>query len=185
MRHLSFTAIGLLGAVAVQALVQAPSGLAFGVGALLPRSDIAIGIDGRETPPTLAPTLAASVLADDTTTRDDLRSARASLLAGHAGQAKQSLEMAEIRVIWRPVPRDQDSGPDNSQLVSDIRDIRHALGGDDSVRAVQLIDLALVHWLAAPVPRMDEDGRVVELTARDPFKTPDFPRLILVVAPGF
>jgi hypothetical protein len=67
----------------------------------------------------------------------------ASLVAGHTGQAQQSLEMAETRALGRSVAQNQTSTPSDSPLVSRIRDARHALGSGDRTQAIQLIDLAL------------------------------------------
>jgi hypothetical protein len=72
-----------------------------------------------------------------------LRAARASLVAGHTGQAQQSLEMAETRALDRSVAQGQTSTPSDSQFVSEIRDARHALGSGDRPHAIQLIDVAL------------------------------------------
>jgi hypothetical protein len=153
MRYLSLVAIGLLGTVAAQAVAQAPSGPdsatgarpghEVGVGDSLPRSDKASNIEWSDTRSNIAPTLPASAIGDDATTRDYLRSARASLVAGHTGQAQQSLEMAETRVLSRSVPQGQVDVPSNSRLVSEIRDARRALGDNDSAHAIQIIDVAL------------------------------------------
>jgi hypothetical protein len=143
----------LLGTVAVQALAQAPSGLdpatgarpghQVGVGDSLPRSDKASNIESSDTRSPIAPTLPVSAIGDDATTRDYLRSARASLVAGRTGQAQQSLEMAETRVLSRSVPQGQVGVPSDSRLVSEIRDARRALGDNNSAHAIQIIDVAL------------------------------------------
>jgi len=164
MRHLSFSAIGLLGAVAIQALVQAPS--------------------GREPPageapaqPNMAPGLSVPATAKDAKLREDLLSARASVIAGYAGKAKQSLESAEIHAIWCSSPPDQVSVPDNRQMVADIRGIRQALGDDDGARTIQLIDLALAHSHATALSRPDACDVRVDQVAPDPFRASIFPRL--------
>jgi hypothetical protein len=153
MRYLSLAAIGLLGTVAVQAVAQAPSGLdpatgarpghEVGLGDSLPRSDKASNIEWSDTQSNIAPTLPTSALGDDATTRDYLRAARDSLVVGHTGQAQQSLEMAETRVLSRSVPEGQVDVPSDSRLVAEIRDARHALGNNDSAHAIQIIDIAL------------------------------------------
>jgi hypothetical protein len=153
MRYVSFATVAVLGMAALQALAQAPSGVdpttgarpghEVGIGDSLPRSGKASNIGSVDTESTIAPTLPASALGDDATTRDYLTSARASLVAGRTGQAQQSLEMAETRVLSRAVPQGQTSTPSDSRLVSEIRDARSALGGGDSPHAIQLIDLAL------------------------------------------
>ena len=51
--------------------------------------------------------------------------------------------MAETRALDRSVVQGQESVPDDSQLVSRIRDVRRALGDGDNMHAIQLVDLAL------------------------------------------
>jgi hypothetical protein len=51
--------------------------------------------------------------------------------------------MAETRALDRSVPEGQTGAASSSQLVSRIRDARHALGGGDKAHAIQCIDLAL------------------------------------------
>jgi hypothetical protein len=153
MRYLSLAAIGLLGTVAAQAVAQSPSGMdpatgarpghEPGVGDSLPRSDKASNIEWSDTRSVIAPTLPASAVGNDATTRDYLQTARASLVAGRTGQAQQALEMAETRVLSRSVPPGQVNAPSNSQLVSQIRDARRALGDNNSAHAIQIIDVAL------------------------------------------
>jgi hypothetical protein len=164
MGHLSFSAIGLLGVVAIQALVQAPSGQVSPTGDAPPQTN-------------LAPALSVAVTAKDANLRDDLLSARASVIAGHVDRAKQSLEIAEIHVIWCSLPPAPVSVPDNRQMVADIRDIRQALGDDDGARTIQLIDLALAHSQATPLSRPDECDARVDRAAPDPFRASILPRL--------
>jgi hypothetical protein len=153
MRYVSFATVALLSIAAVQALAQAPSGLdpatgarpghEPGVGNSLPLSNNASNILPGNTQSTIAPTLPASSVGETATSRDYLRAARASLVAGRTGQAQQSLEMAETRALDRSVAQGQTNTPSDSQLVAEIRDARHALGRGDSPHAIQLIDLAL------------------------------------------
>ena len=153
MLHLNLAAATLLGITAVSALAQAPPvadpatgarpGHEVGIGDSLPRSDAASNIVGSDTRSNIAPTLPPSGIGQDAASRDYLRAARASLVAGRTGQAQQSLEMAETRALDRSVQQGQTDTPSHSQFVSWIRDARHALGGGDSTHAIQLIDLAL------------------------------------------
>ena len=153
MRYVSFATVALLGMGALQALAQAPSGLdpatgarpghEPGVGVSLPLSNNASNIGPADTQSTIAPTLPAPSVGETATTRDYLRAARASLVAGRTGQAQQSLEMAETRALDRSVPQGQTNAPSDSQMVSRIQDARRALGGGDSAHAIQLIDRAL------------------------------------------
>jgi hypothetical protein len=153
MSRLNLAAAALLGATAVSALAQWPAtmdpttgarpGHQVGVGDSLPRSDNASNIVPSDTRSDIAPTLPSSAVGWDAASRQYLRSARASLVAGRTGQAQQSLEMAETRALDRSVQQGQTDTPSHSQFVSRVRDARHASGGGDRTRAVQLIDLAL------------------------------------------
>ena len=84
-----------------------------------------------------------AVVGENATTNDYLRAARASLVAGQACEARQSLDMAETRALDRAVVQGRENVPDNGQLVSRIRDARSALGSGDNAHAIQLVDLAL------------------------------------------
>jgi hypothetical protein len=149
----NLTTAALLGITAASALAQAPSGAdpatgarpghEVGFGDSWPRSDKASTIVPSDTRSNIAPTLPPSAVGEDAASRDYLSSARASLVAGHTGQAQQSLEMAETRALDRSVQQDQVDTPSRSQLVTRIRDARHALGGGNRTQAIQLIDLAL------------------------------------------
>jgi hypothetical protein len=153
MRYVNFATAALLGMTAMPALAQAPSGLdsatgarpghEVGIGNSLPLSDKASNTVPADTRSNIAPTLPPSAIGENAATRDYLRAARASLVAGRTGQAQQSLEMAETRALDRSVPQGQTNAPSDSQLVSRIRDARQALGGGDRAHAIQLIDLAL------------------------------------------
>jgi hypothetical protein len=137
----------------LSALAQVPSGAdpatgarpghQIGVGDSLPRSGKASNIVPADTRSNIAPTLPMATVGDDAASRDYLKAARASLVAGRTGQAQQSLEMAEPRVLDRSVRQGETDTPSHSQLVSRIREARHALGGGDRTQAIQLIDLAL------------------------------------------
>jgi hypothetical protein len=153
MFRVNLAAAALLGATAMSALAQSPimtdpttgarPGHQVGIGDSLPRSDNASNIVPSDTRSNIAPTLPPSAVGWDAASREYLRSARTSLVAGRTGQAQQSLEMAETRALDRSVQQGQTDAPSHSQFVSRIRDARHALGGGDRTRAVQLIDLAL------------------------------------------
>ncbi|HTB47093.1 MAG TPA: hypothetical protein VK741_25980 [Acetobacteraceae bacterium] len=153
MRCVHIATAALICMTAASAMAQAPSGAdpatgarpghAVGVGDSLPRSNNASNIVPADTHADVAPTLPSSAIGEDAASRDYLREARASLVAGRTGQAQQSLEMAETRALDRSVPEGQTGAASSSQLVSRIRDARHALGGGDKAHAIQCIDLAL------------------------------------------
>ncbi len=153
MRYVQLATAALFCVTAASAMAQAPSGAApatgarpghvAGVGDSLPRSNNASNIVPADTHSNIAPTLPNSTIGEDAGPRGYLTEARASLVAGRTGQAQQSLEMAETRALDRSVPQGQTGMASDSQLVSRIRDARHALGGGDKARAMQCIDLAL------------------------------------------
>jgi hypothetical protein len=145
---------GLLGMVAVSALAQAPpidrpaavrAGLDNGDRDSLPRSNRASNIQPSDTRSNVAPTLPSSGLSLNATSRDYLKSARASLSRGRTGEAQQSLEMAETRALPGAVAADQATVSSDSVRVTQIRDALHALGSGDSAHSMQLIDVALAN----------------------------------------
>jgi len=152
-RYIKLAAAALLGMIALPALAQMPPGsnLATGVrpghepgaGVSLPLSNKASNIGPTDTRSTIIPTLPSPAIGEAATTQDYLNAARSALVAGHAGRAQRSLEMAETRALDRSVEPGQMSAPSDSQLVARIRDARHALGSADRAHAIQLIDLAL------------------------------------------
>jgi hypothetical protein len=144
---------GLLGMVAVSALAQAPAmdpagvqaGLNHGNRDSLPLSTKASNIVPADTSGTTAPTLPSSALGLDASSREYLRAARASLVAGHTGAAQQSLEMAETRVLGGSDSPDHAKLASGNPQVAEIRDALHALGGGDRAHAIQIIDVALAN----------------------------------------
>ncbi len=153
MRYVNLATAALLGMIALPALAQMPPGAnpatgarpghEPGVGESLPLSNKASNIGPTDTRSTIAPTLPSPAIGEAATPQDYLKAARSALVAGHTGQAQQSLEMAETRALDRSVASGQTSAPSDSQLVARIRDARHALGSADRAHTIQLIDLAL------------------------------------------
>ncbi len=153
MRTMTILSTALFGISTVAALAQMPPaqnsatgarpGHEIGVGDSLPRSEKASNITAHDTRSTIAPTLPKSAAGENATTADYLRSARASLAAGHTGATQQSLEMAETRALSRSVQADDTDRSSNSKLVANIRDARRAIGDGNRQNAMHLIDLAL------------------------------------------
>lgn len=152
MTYLNLATAALLSLSAMSALAQAPGldpntgarpGHIPGVGESLPRSDKASNIQTSSNRSNVAPTLPRSGLGENATTQDYLTVARAALVAGRTGQAQQSLEMAETRVLDRSVPEGQTDRPSDSPRVAQIRDARLALGAGDRTQAMAFIDLAM------------------------------------------
>jgi hypothetical protein len=112
-----------------------------GVGTSLPLSNTASNITpGRST---IAPTLPQPVIGEGAMAQDYLRVARASLLQGKSGQAQQSLEMAETRLLDHVVPPGGTTAPSSLVLVGQIRDARMALASGDTATSIAIIDRAL------------------------------------------
>jgi hypothetical protein len=153
MRRMTILGAAMFGISTVAAVAQMPPaqnsttgarpGHEIGFGDSLPRSDKASNITSRDTRSAVAPTLPRSMVGENATTVDYLRSARASLAAGHTGATRQSLEMAETRALDRSVAPGETDRPSDSKLVGTIRDARHAVGNGDHQNAMHLIDLAL------------------------------------------
>jgi hypothetical protein len=137
MRYLNFAAAALLGMTAMSALAQTPPGVNPVTGA---RPGHEPGV-GYSLPRSTCPT--DSTISENANTNDYLRAARASLVAGIPCQARESLAMAETRALDRSVVQGQENAPNNSPLVSRIRDARSAIGNGNNTHAIQLIDLAL------------------------------------------
>jgi hypothetical protein len=111
----------------------------------LPRSNNASNVVPADTTSNVAPSLPASAFSINAVMHDFLRAARASLVAGHTGAARQSLEMAETRSLGGGVDATQASTPGGSARVTRIRDALHALGSGGNSDAMQIIDLALAN----------------------------------------
>jgi hypothetical protein len=154
MRRSALIAVAMFGIVAIPALALAQSGLdpaagvrpgnVIGTGSSLPRSDHASNIEAGDTRSDIAPNLPSPGVGENATARDYLASARAALVAGHTGEAQQSLEMAETRALDRSVPRSQIDYRSASALIERIGEARQALGEGNRAQAVQIIDGALM-----------------------------------------
>jgi hypothetical protein len=88
----------------------------------------------------IAPALPSPPVGPDSGLHEYLRAARDALAAGHTGEAQQSLEMAETRVLSRSVTPDAASMPDPDPIVGQIHDALHALGTSDRARALSIVD---------------------------------------------
>ena len=152
MRYVTFAAAGLLGLAAMQALAQAPSltsaakaraGSDYNQRDSEPHSDRSSNIASSGTRSTIAPTLPMPAIPENATPMEYLRSARESLAGGRTGQAQQSLEMAETRVLARSVSQEKTYIPSDDKLVLRIANALRALGAGDRALAMQIIDTAL------------------------------------------
>ncbi len=114
-----------------------------GTGMSLPRGTRASNIDTADTRSEIAPNLPSPSLGPDAGPADYLRAAQASLQAGRTGEAQQSLEMAETRLLDRSVPQAQTNNPDDNPAVSQITQALKALAAGDRAQAGQLIQSAI------------------------------------------
>lgn len=121
----------------------ARSGNVVGTGMSLPRSSQASNIDRMDTHSTIAPNLPAPSLGPNASPADYLRAAQNSLAAGRSGEAQQSLEMAQTRLLDRSVPYGQTNAPSENPAVRDISQALRALAAGDRSGAMQMIQSAL------------------------------------------
>ena len=155
MRMLKLATFALLGVTSIAGLAQARSPMLANTGPEAdasfssagiypspndPRSTRASHILPDDTRSTIAPRLPTPDVGEDADARDYLRAARAALNAGRTGQAQQSLEMAETRLLTRETTQDAATMPDDGPRVNRVRDALHALGEGDRGRALNIID---------------------------------------------
>jgi hypothetical protein len=153
MRTKIFVAAALLAASVMPALAQtstsavtdtgARPGNEIGTGNSLPRSDRASNTTAHDTRTQIAPNLPSPQIDENATPRDYLVVAREALAANHTGQAQQSLEMADTRLLHRSVAQGETNEHSNDPLVMRIDEARRALGDGDTRLATQIVDAAL------------------------------------------
>lgn len=121
----------------------AQPGTGFGGGAALPTDDRAGGLTSQYARPTYDPGLPPPVGTPGDRPSDYLRRAQDALAAGRAGEAQQSLEMAQTRLLDRSVPLGQTNHPSNNPTVGQISQALQALSARDRPGCMQLIQAAL------------------------------------------
>jgi hypothetical protein len=114
-----------------------------GTGMSLPLGTRASNIDQGDTRSTIAPNLPTPTVGPNATAVDFLRAAQSSLQAGRTGEAQQSLEMAQTRLLDRSVPMGQTNTPSDNPAVTRISQALQALGAHDRAQAMQLIQSAI------------------------------------------
>ncbi len=114
-----------------------------GTGMSMPRGTRASNIDAGDTRSTIAPNLPSPSLGPDSSPADYLRAAQASLQAGRTGEAQQSLEMAQTRLLDRSVPLGQTNNPSDNPAVTQISQALQALAARDRAQAMQFIQAAI------------------------------------------
>ncbi len=141
---------GLLGLAGVSALAAAPlspnsdqTGLAAAGTRPAVRSNNASNIVPSDSQWNSAPTLPSPAPGLDAPSRKYLRAARTSLTAGHTGEAEQSPEMVETRILGESDTPDSAKQPTANVNVSQIRSALHVLGSGDRAHAIRIIDIVL------------------------------------------
>jgi hypothetical protein len=114
-----------------------------GEGISYPLSNSASNIAPGDTRSTIAPTLPTPALGPGAGPVQYLQAARASLAAGRTGEAQQSLEMAQTRLLDRSVPYNAVNTPSANPAVAQISEALRALGAGDRMRAMQIIDATI------------------------------------------
>jgi hypothetical protein len=114
-----------------------------GTGMSMPMGTRASNIDANDTRSTIAPNLPSPTLGPDAGPVDFLRAAQASLQAGRTGEAQQSLEMAQTRLLDRSVPLGQTNNPSDNPAVTQISQALQALAARDRAQAMQFIQAAI------------------------------------------
>lgn len=105
-----------------------------------PVSSRASNISPADTRSNIAPALPTPMVGADSGPNAYLKAAHDALVSGRTGEAQQSLEMAETRVLDRVVPPDQAGSPNADPAVTQIQSALQSLGNGDRGRALQIID---------------------------------------------
>jgi hypothetical protein len=120
-----------------------------GTGMSMPMGNNASNIGPDNTNSPIAPNLPSPTVGDNATAPDYLIAARNALAAGRTGEAQQSLEMAETRLLDRSTPLFQTNTPSANPVVSQISQALQALAAGDKPRCMSLIEAALPNARAA------------------------------------
>ena len=114
-----------------------------GTGMSLPLGTRASNIDQRDTHSSIAPNLPSPRVGENANAVDYLRAAQSALQGGRTGEAQQSLEMAQTRLLDRSVVMGQTNNPSENPAVSQISQALKALAHNDRAQTMQLIQSAI------------------------------------------
>ena len=120
-----------------------------GTGMSLPMGTTASNINPSDTRSQIAPNLPNPAIGPNATPADYLRAAQNALQAGRTGEAQQSLEMAQTRILDRTVPQDQTNNPSDNPAVTQISQALQALAAHNRAQAMQLIQSAIPAAMAS------------------------------------
>jgi hypothetical protein len=126
-------------------VLSVPLLVALSAGALAadPYSTSPSNIAPQDTQSVVAPALPSPNLPEGTKPSDVLRAARGALAAGRTGQAQESLEMAQTRMLDRSVALGQTNNPSDNPTVRQISQALQALAAHDRATCMQLIQTAI------------------------------------------
>lgn len=114
-----------------------------GTGMSLPMGSTASNINGSDTRSMIAPNLPSPSVGNVGDPVAYLRAAQSALQSGKTGEAQQSLEMAETRLLDRSVPQGQTNDPSNNPAVGQIHQALSALASGDRSGAMAAIQQAI------------------------------------------
>jgi len=114
-----------------------------GTGMSLPMGNSASNIGPADTNSPIATNLPSPDLPEGASAQAYLIAARNALAAGRTGEAQQSLEMAESRMLNRSTPLFQTNTPSANPVVSQISQALQALAAGDKRRCMSLIEAAI------------------------------------------
>lgn len=97
----------------------------------------------------VAPALPSPDLGPNASPVDYLRAAQSALAAGKTGEAQQSLEMAQTRLLDRSVPYGEVNKPINSPAIDTISKALQALAAGNTAQSTQLVQAAIPQAEAA------------------------------------
>ena len=120
-----------------------------GTGMSIPMGTSASNITAADTNSPIATNLPSPDLPEGAPAQAYLIAARNALAAGKTGEAQQSLEMAETRLLDRSTPLFQTNTPSANPVVSQISQALQALAAGDQPRCMALIEAAIPNAQAA------------------------------------
>jgi hypothetical protein len=114
-----------------------------GTGSSLPMGTKASNIDASDTHSSIAPNLPSPRVGENANVVDYLRAAQSALQSGRTGEAQQSLEMAQTRLLDRSVPQSQTNNPSDNPAVTQISQALKALAAGNRTQTMDLIQSAI------------------------------------------
>jgi hypothetical protein len=114
-----------------------------GTGMSMPMGTRASNIDQSNTRSMIAPNLPSPTVGANANAVDYLHAAQSALQANRTGEAQQSLEMAQTRLLDRSVPMGQTNNPSDNPAVTQVSQALKALAAGDRAQTMQMIQSAI------------------------------------------